>query len=109
MQLWISGQLDKLVSDHGKLKADDEKLAEEIKTLEAAVDAHTKDDRNRREALQEQRNALSKQMEFLGHTIQEGQKTANDLYPNIETSLALAKHPERWEWKEAGTPSATIA
>jgi integrase len=40
------------------------------------------------------------QMEFLGTTVQEGQKTANTLYANIEASLALAKHAEAWEWKE---------
>jgi hypothetical protein len=57
---WISGQLDKLVSDYGKLKADDEKLAGEIKALETALDGHTKDNRDKRKAVQERGNALFK-------------------------------------------------
>jgi hypothetical protein len=36
---------DKLIEDYGKLKAEDEKLEGEIKTLETAVDHHTKDSR----------------------------------------------------------------
>ena len=42
---WIAKQLDKLIEDYGKLKAEDEKLEVEIKTLETAVDHHTKDSR----------------------------------------------------------------
>jgi hypothetical protein len=64
------------------------------------VDAHTKDNRDKRKALQERRNGLSKQMEFLGQTIQEGNSKVNNLYAGIETNLALAKHAETWEWKE---------
>jgi hypothetical protein len=43
----ISSQLDKLVSDYGKLKTDEEKLAGEIKALETALDGHTKDNRGK--------------------------------------------------------------
>jgi hypothetical protein len=98
---WISTQLDKLVADYGKLKAEDDKLAEEIKALETAVDSHTKDNRDKRKALQERRNGLAPRMHVIGASVQEGQKAANSLYAGIESSLALAKHAETWEWKEA--------
>jgi hypothetical protein len=57
---WIGKQFDNFVEDYGKLKAEDEKLAGEIKALEIAVDAHTKDNRDKRKALQERRYALAK-------------------------------------------------
>jgi hypothetical protein len=43
---WIGAQLDKLIANYGKLKAEDEKLDGQIKTLETAVDSHTKDNRD---------------------------------------------------------------
>jgi len=49
----------------------------------------------------ERRNTLTKQMEFLGKTVQEGQNEASRLYGAGETDLALAKHAENWEWREA--------
>ena len=97
---WITSQLDTLIADYGKRKQEDDQLAAEIKTLETAVDSHTKDNRDKRKALQERRNGLAKQVEFLGRTIQEGEANANRLYGTIETHLALAKHAETWEWKE---------
>jgi len=97
---WISGQLEKMIADYTKLTEEDAKLAAEIKELEAAVDSHTKDNRDKRKALQERRNGLTAQKEFLGKTIQDGQANANRLYGTIETHLALAKHAETWEWKE---------
>jgi uncharacterized protein YlxW (UPF0749 family) len=97
---WISTQLDKLIADYGKLKAEDEKLAEEIKALETAADSHTKDNRDKRKALQERRNVLASRMQMIGASVEQGQKAANSLYAGIESSLALAKHGETWEWKE---------
>jgi chromosome segregation ATPase len=96
-------QLDKLIEDNGKLKAEDEKLEGEIKTLETAVDAHTKDNRNKRKALQERRNVIKSQMEQLGRDVQQGQLGANELYQSIKASFQLAAHPETWEWKEVET------
>jgi septal ring factor EnvC (AmiA/AmiB activator) len=98
---WISGQLEKMIADYTKLTEEDDKFAAEIKGLETAIDYHTKENRDKRKALQERRNGLTAQKEFLGRTIQEGQANANRLYGTIETHLALAKHAETWEWKEA--------
>lgn len=97
---FIAKHLDQLTADYTKLKADDDKLAEEIKTLETAVDEHTKDNRDKRKALQERRNGLSKRTQFVLMTHEQGQKTLAGLYQAIETNLALAKHAEAWEWKE---------
>jgi len=48
---WISQQLDKLIEDYGKLKAEDAKLEGEIKALETAVDPQIKGTRDKRKAL----------------------------------------------------------
>jgi hypothetical protein len=64
------------------------------------VDRHTKNNRDKRKAIQGRRNILSKQIEFLGRAVQKGQKSLNSLHGSIETNLALAKHAETWEWKE---------
>ena len=50
---WIYKQLDTLLADFTKLQEQDAKLEGEIKMLETAVDAHTKDNRDKRKALQE--------------------------------------------------------
>jgi hypothetical protein len=84
--------------------ADDAELAAEIKALETAIDYHTEESRDKRKALQERRNGLTAQKEFLGSTIQEGQANANRLNGMIETHIALAKHAETWEWKGAQSP-----
>jgi chromosome segregation ATPase len=97
---WIAGQLEALTTDYTKLSQEDEKVAGEIKTLELSPDSHTKDNRDKRKALQERRNALAKQKEALGRMIQQGNDAAANLYGNVEASLALAKHAETWEWKE---------
>ncbi len=97
---YIVKQLDDLTADYTKLKADDNKLAEEIKALETALYSHTKDNRDKRKTLQERRTALSKKMEFLLMTHSQGQKSLAALYQSVETNLALAKHAETWAWKE---------
>jgi hypothetical protein len=98
---WIGAQLDMLIEDYGKLKAEDEKLEAEIKTLETAVDAHTKDNRDKRKILQERRNTIAKGMSLLGKNMQDGQQALGGFHQSIEANLALAKHAETWEWKEA--------
>jgi chromosome segregation ATPase len=98
---WIGAQLDKLIEDYAKLKKEDEAHDAEIKALEAAVDSHTKDNRDKRKALQERRNTLAKQMQALSMAMQEGQRGLNELHQSIEANLQLAKHAETWEWKEA--------
>jgi hypothetical protein len=104
---WISKELDELLGDFGKLKSEDERLADEIKQLELAVDSHTKDNRDKRKAIQERRTQLSKQMEILAEHHVKGQQGLNGLYQSVEASLQLAKHAETWEWKEV-TPAANF-
>jgi chromosome segregation ATPase len=103
---WIGDQLDKLIEDYAKLKKDDEAAEAEIKTLETALDYHTVENRAKRKALQERRNALAKQMEAVGGAMQQGQRGLNDLHQSIEANLQLAKHAEMWEWKEVVDKSA---
>jgi len=96
---WIGNQLDKLVEVYSKLKKDDETLEGEIKTLELAPDAHTKDNREKR-TLQERRNMIAKQMQSVGAASQQGQRALAELHQSIEANLQLATHAETWEWKE---------
>jgi paraquat-inducible protein B len=100
---WIAGRLDKLLEEFEKLNAEDRRLEGEIKGLETGLDYHTVENRNQRKALQERRNVLAKQMEAQGNDMQQGQAALQNLYQNIETNLALAKHSETWEWKEVGS------
>ena len=58
------------------------------------------ENRNKRKGLQERRNVIAKQKEFLGVSMQRGQQAMQQLHQAIESSLALAKHAEGWEWKE---------
>jgi hypothetical protein len=62
---------------------------------------HTVENRDKRKSLQERRNMLAKQMQGLQMAMQQGQQALNGLHQSIEGSLALAKHAETWEWKEA--------
>jgi hypothetical protein len=104
---WIGKQLDKFVADYTKLKAEDEKLEGEIKTLETAVDYHTVENRGKRKSLQEHRNTIAKGMALLTADTQQGRQGVNELHQTIEASLQLAAHAEKWEWKEVETkPSA---
>jgi seryl-tRNA synthetase len=98
---FVSKSIDKLLGDHGRLKQEDDQLAADIKELEKALDSHTVDNRNKRKTLQERRNAIGKQMEFLVKTAQQGMGAMQQMLANVETNLDLAKHAETWEWKEA--------
>lgn len=40
-------------------------------------------------------------MEAIGKNHQQGQAAVAGFYQSIEANLALAKHAETWEWKEA--------
>lgn len=97
---WLGSQLDKLIEDYAKFKKDDELLEAEIKTLEIAVDAHTKDNRDKRKSLQERRYILTKQMEAASASMQQGQRGLNELHQSAEANLQIAAHAEKWEWKE---------
>jgi chromosome segregation ATPase len=97
---WIVKSLDELLASYQKLQADDRRMEDEIKELEAAVDSHMRDNREKRKAIQERRNALAQQMQLIGQNIQRGQKGLNDLYQSAEANLQLATHAEKWAWKE---------
>jgi hypothetical protein len=97
---WISKGLDKVLGEYGKLKAEDDRLAIDVKALEAAIDSHTKDNRDKRKSLQERRNALVSVQNQLAENTRQGQQALNGLYQSIEASLALAKHAETWSWQE---------
>jgi predicted nucleic acid-binding Zn-ribbon protein len=98
---FIAASLDKVTADYQKLKDEDTKLEAEIKTLELAIDSHTKDNRDKRKAIQGRRNSIAKVMQALQVNMKQGQAAMQNLYVSVETNLALAKHAETWEWKEA--------
>jgi len=97
---WIGKQMDELMAQYTKMQEEDGSLEGEIKTLEAALDSHTKDNREQRKALQERRTRIASQMQALANNATEGQKAMQNLYASVETNLALAKHAEEWSWKE---------
>jgi predicted GIY-YIG superfamily endonuclease len=51
--------------------------------------------------MQERCNTLAQQMKLIGENAQQGQRSLEQLYASMESNLALAKHAEEWEWKEA--------
>ena len=55
--------------------------------------------------MQERRNTLAQQMKLIGENAQQGQRSLEQLYASMESNLALAKHAEEWEWKEASLAS----
>jgi len=71
------------------------------------VDYHTVENRNKRKALQEKRNALKPQMEFVARTSQQGTQEMQKLLGTVEMYLGLAKHAETWEWKEVASLGAS--
>lgn len=97
---WIARSLDELMEQYKKLQEQDRTLEADIKELQSAIDSHTVENRNKRKALQEKRNTLGPQMQAIAGNAQQGQKALEQLYAGVETSLALAKHAETWEWKE---------
>jgi regulator of replication initiation timing len=113
---WIGKQMDDLMEQYRKLSDDNVALGTEIQTLEAALDAHTKDNREKRKDLQARRTTLIQSMEAIAKSANEGQKAMQQLYASVESSLALATHAEGWSWKEKqsepdsqslpGTPAA---
>jgi hypothetical protein len=102
---FVSKSLDDVLAHYEKLKKEDTELAANIAVAEAALDSHTVDNRQKRKTMQERRNELSRQMQFVIKNHEEGQRAMQNLYQSIESNLALAKHAETWEWKEAQSDS----
>jgi hypothetical protein len=84
-----------------KTKKGDGEHEVEIKALDNAIDYHTKDNCDKRKTLQERRNVLANQMQFLQQSMAEAQQTLQRLYATVEHHLELAKHAETWDWKDA--------
>jgi hypothetical protein len=82
-------------------------LGDENKALEGAPDRHTVESRNKRKAIQKQRDALLRAMKAIGENVQQGNRAIAELHRSVESNLALAKHAEEWGWAEA--QSATEA
>jgi chromosome segregation ATPase len=99
---WIGTQMDELMAQYTKMQEEDRGLEAEFKTLETALDSHTKDNRDKRKALQERRTALANSLQALGQNATEAQRAMQNLYASVETNLALAKHAEGWAWREVG-------
>jgi uncharacterized protein YlxW (UPF0749 family) len=97
---WLSEKFDEQMAEFEKLQKEDGELEAQIKALDNAIDYHTKDNREKRKALQERRNALAKTKEIVGATATQLQRGMQQLYANVEQNLALAAHAETWEWKE---------
>ena len=106
---WIGKQLDDLMKQYNKFKADDAALETEIKTLETALDSHTKDNREKRKGLQSRRDILTRAIQALSQNMTQGQRAMHQLYAEAENNLALAKHAEGWSWKEAEAKSGEAA
>lgn len=98
---WISESVDKLLADHKRLQEEGNGYDSDIKKLAGRVDSHTVENRNKRKAPQEKRNGPAAQMQFLAQAAQQGVKSMEQMHVSIETHLALAKHAETWDWKEA--------
>jgi len=106
---WISKGLDAALAHYTKLKEQDQELETKIKELETAIDYHTVENRNKRKAMNERREELSKQMQFFQKSVEEGQKAMQTLYQSIENNLALAEHAETWSWKEIEAKNDEVA
>jgi hypothetical protein len=105
---WISKGVDDILAHYQKLQAEDRALEEAIKAAEVPVDYHTVEDRNKRKSMQERRNTLAQQMKLVSENAQRGQQSLQQLYASMESNLALAKHAEEWEWKEAKTHEKAV-
>jgi len=97
---WIGAAINAALAEHKKLQDTDQQLQADIKELEKALDSHTVENRNKRKAIQERRDELQKQTQAIIANAQEGHKAMQQLLQSVEVSLALAKHAEKWEWKE---------
>jgi len=100
---WIAKNIDELMAEYKKIQDEDRTLEADIKELASAIDSHTVDNRNKRKALQEKRNALGPQAQFLAQSAQQAQKAMQGLLQSVESTLALAAHAETWVWKETAS------
>jgi hypothetical protein len=97
---WISKELDRVLAEYQKMQEEDRTLEADIKEAESAIDYHTVENRDKRKAKQERRNALAPQMKLVAENAQRGTQAMQQLLQSVESALQLAKHAEEWEWKE---------
>lgn len=106
---WVAKGLDELLAEYKKLQEQDKALETESEALKNALDNHTVENRNKRKGIQEKRDQVAAQLKAIAANAQTGQKALEQLYQSIETSLALAKHAEGWEWKEVESQTKEAA
>lgn len=100
---WIGKNLDELLGRYTKMQEEVKTLEAESKELENALDYHTVDNRGKRKGMQEKRDALTREMQTIAKHAADGQKVMRQLLQSVESSLELAAHAEKWEWKEVDT------
>ncbi len=66
----------------------------------------TEENRDKRKAIQDRRDAIAKTLPALRENAQQGQTALTRLYQSIETNLALAQHAEMWSWKQVNVDNA---
>jgi uncharacterized membrane protein len=98
---WISTNLNELLVSYQTLQAEARELEVKIDELAKAPDYHTVDNREKRKEMEKRGTAIAAQMKRMFESSQDGQKAMQQLLQSAESSLALAKHAEEWEWKEA--------
>jgi hypothetical protein len=103
---YISQHFDKLMGEYEKLKGEDAEHEQEIKSLETLPEYHTRENRDKRKALQERRNLIVRQLAFIKGSADEAHRAMQQLYAQAEQKLDLAKHAEKWEWKEVENASS---
>jgi lantibiotic modifying enzyme len=72
-------RFDELLAEYEKMRKEDAEHEEQIKALDSALDYHTKDNREKRKALQERRTILAKQLQFLEQSSAEAQQVMQQL------------------------------
>ena len=102
---YIAQQSNLVAEEYQKVHEEDQDLERQIKDLENAVDSHTKDNRDQRKQLQERRNDHARRLQALAQQMNQAEQALRTLYGNVENNLALAKHADEWEWKEASSES----
>jgi hypothetical protein len=97
---FVAKQLDQLMAEYAKIKAEDDTLAAQIKEAEQALDYHTVDNRSKRKEKQERRNQIANILQALANNMGQGQKALEQLQASIQNNLALAAHAQEWSWQE---------
>lgn len=104
---WISKGLDSVVAAYKNLQDEDRAVGEGLRKASEALDNHTDEGQTERKALRNRWASIQTALETLAKKMQQGHDVLNGRYKNIEASLALAKHAEMWERKEAAAATTS--